>query len=154
MKTEKRSLRKDERGVSPVIGVILMVAITVILAAVIAAFVFGVGPPATTMDLHATVRADDTAVTLTFAGSDSVKQASCLILIRDLDSPYYVDNGSAVGMTHGTPVVYPTGSAIAGGTVVVITDDTNLVAGHELNIIITDDATGTILTDALVRVKG
>jgi flagellin-like protein len=34
-------LRKDEKGVSPVIGVILMVAITVILAAVIASFVFG-----------------------------------------------------------------------------------------------------------------
>ncbi|MCG7854185.1 MAG: type IV pilin N-terminal domain-containing protein, partial [Methanosarcinaceae archaeon] len=36
---------KDEDAVSPVIGVILMVAITVILAAVIAAFVFGMGPP-------------------------------------------------------------------------------------------------------------
>ena len=33
----------DDRGVSPVIGVILMVAITVILAAVIAAFVLGLG---------------------------------------------------------------------------------------------------------------
>ncbi|MHC1630478.1 MAG: type IV pilin [Methanoculleaceae archaeon] len=32
---------KDEEAVSPVIGVILMVAITVILAAVIATFVFG-----------------------------------------------------------------------------------------------------------------
>lgn len=32
---------RDEEGVSPVIGVILMVAITVILAAVIAVFVFG-----------------------------------------------------------------------------------------------------------------
>jgi flagellin-like protein len=32
---------KNEEAVSPVIGVILMVAITVILAAVIAAFVFG-----------------------------------------------------------------------------------------------------------------
>ena len=37
--------RKNEEAVSPVIGVILMVAITVILAAVIAAFVFGMGPP-------------------------------------------------------------------------------------------------------------
>jgi flagellin-like protein len=36
-------LNKNEEGVSPVIGVILMVAITVILAAVIAAFVFGMG---------------------------------------------------------------------------------------------------------------
>jgi flagellin-like protein len=34
-------LMKNEDAVSPVIGVILMVAITVILAAVIAAFVFG-----------------------------------------------------------------------------------------------------------------
>ena len=36
-----RKFSKDEEAVSPVIGVILMVAITVILAAVIAAFVFG-----------------------------------------------------------------------------------------------------------------
>ena len=34
---------RDERGVSPVIGVILMVTITVILAAVIASFVLGFG---------------------------------------------------------------------------------------------------------------
>jgi len=37
--------RMDEKGVSPVIGVILMVAITVILAAVIASFVFSISPP-------------------------------------------------------------------------------------------------------------
>jgi flagellin-like protein len=36
---------KRDDAVSPVIGVILMVAITVILAAVIAAFVFGLGSP-------------------------------------------------------------------------------------------------------------
>ncbi|MEA1865617.1 MAG: type IV pilin N-terminal domain-containing protein [Euryarchaeota archaeon] len=46
MKTKniRKSVRKDEKAVSPVIGVILMVAITVILAAVIGAFVFGMGP--------------------------------------------------------------------------------------------------------------
>ncbi|MFC7136645.1 type IV pilin [Halobaculum litoreum] len=33
----------EERAVSPVIGVILMVAITVILAAVVGSFVFGIG---------------------------------------------------------------------------------------------------------------
>ncbi|NOR46819.1 MAG: type IV pilin [Methanosarcinaceae archaeon] len=38
-----RKFSKDEEAVSPVIGVILMVAITVILAAVIAAFVFNMG---------------------------------------------------------------------------------------------------------------
>lgn len=40
---EWKEMLKDKKGVSPVIGVILMVAITVILAAVIASFVFGMG---------------------------------------------------------------------------------------------------------------
>lgn len=41
---EKETLiEEDERGVSPVIGVILMVAITVILSAVVATFVLGLG---------------------------------------------------------------------------------------------------------------
>ena len=38
-----KNLFTDDRAVSPVIGVILMVAITVILAAVIGAFVLGIG---------------------------------------------------------------------------------------------------------------
>jgi len=40
----KEFLLAEDRGVSPVIGVILMVAITVILAAVIATFVMNMGP--------------------------------------------------------------------------------------------------------------
>jgi len=36
-----RKFLKDQRGVSPVIGVILMVAVTVVLGAVIAGFAFG-----------------------------------------------------------------------------------------------------------------
>ena len=38
-----KTMLDDDRGVSPVIGVILMVAITVILAAVIGTFVLGLG---------------------------------------------------------------------------------------------------------------
>ncbi len=41
-----KQLRTDDDAVSPVIGVILMVAITVILAAVIASFVLGLGDQA------------------------------------------------------------------------------------------------------------
>ena len=51
------TIRDDDRAVSPVIGVILMVAITVILAAVIASFVLGLGPsesaPQATFDFEA-----------------------------------------------------------------------------------------------------
>ena len=51
--------RENEEAVSPVIGVILMVAITVILAAVIAAFVFGMTSdmPDTTKNVVISVKA-------------------------------------------------------------------------------------------------
>jgi len=38
----KKSLKQDERAVSPVIGVIMMIAIVVIIAAVVAAFAYGI----------------------------------------------------------------------------------------------------------------
>lgn len=61
---------KNEDAVSPVIGVILMVAITVILAAVIAAFVFGMaGNIQKTKVVTATVaRVDGDTISVTFQG--------------------------------------------------------------------------------------
>lgn len=43
MKEKIKQFVADKRGVSPVIGVVLMVAVVVILAAVIGAFVLGLG---------------------------------------------------------------------------------------------------------------
>ncbi len=40
-KKNERTLRKSRQAVSPVIGVILMVAITVVMAAVVGSFVYG-----------------------------------------------------------------------------------------------------------------
>ncbi|NGM71425.1 type IV pilin [Natronolimnobius sp. AArcel1] len=51
---------EDERAVSPVIGVILMVAITVILAAVIAAFVLDLGQQTGSAPVNAVVGTDVT----------------------------------------------------------------------------------------------
>ena len=63
-----KSLNKEE-AVSPVIGVILMVAITVILAAVIAAFVFGMaGNIQKTRVVAATAAHIGTNVTVTWKG--------------------------------------------------------------------------------------
>jgi len=62
--------RKNDEAVSPVIGVILMVAITVILAAVIAAFVFGMsGNIQKTKVVAATVsQSDGTHIITTYNG--------------------------------------------------------------------------------------
>ncbi|MYL69176.1 type IV pilin [Halorubrum distributum] len=59
---------KDDRGVSPVIGVILMVAITVILAAVIGTFVLGLGDQLGDTAPQASFSSSD--VTVTTTGSD------------------------------------------------------------------------------------
>lgn len=69
---------RNEEAVSPVIGVILMVAITVILAAVIAAFVFGIGgtqEKAPTASIVVANNPDTTAVDykITHKGGDSMK---------------------------------------------------------------------------------
>jgi flagellin-like protein len=55
---ELTRLLKDDDAVSPVIGVILMVAITVILAAVIASFVLGLGNSATNTNPQASFSFD------------------------------------------------------------------------------------------------
>ncbi|EJG07607.1 flagellin domain protein [Methanofollis liminatans DSM 4140] len=60
---------QNEEAVSPVIGVILMVAITVILAAVIAAFVFGMtGNVQTTKTIAVTAGQNSNDVVLTYQG--------------------------------------------------------------------------------------
>jgi flagellin-like protein len=67
--------RKNDEAVSPVIGVILMVAITVILAAVIAAFVFGMSGNITkTKVVAATVQQPDaTHIVVTYQGGQDAQ---------------------------------------------------------------------------------
>lgn len=63
------NFRENEDAVSPVIGVILMVAITVILAAVIAAFVFGMSGNVDTQKMvAATATQQGTSIVVTYQG--------------------------------------------------------------------------------------
>ena len=77
---------KNDEAVSPVIGVILMVAITVILAAVIAAFVFGMaGNISKTKVVAATVQqpAGDTIVVTYQGGQDAPTLHNLTVSIND-----------------------------------------------------------------------
>jgi len=74
-----KDLFSDDRAVSPVIGVILMVAITVILAAVIGTFVLGLGdslsqsPPSATYDWSQSGDTDgNITATLEHTGGDTI----------------------------------------------------------------------------------
>jgi archaeal type IV pilus assembly protein PilA len=75
-----KKLFKNNDAVSPVIGVILMVAITVILAAAIGSSVFGQGPaksaPQANLDIKANATATDTnsgSVKIEHLGGDTIQ---------------------------------------------------------------------------------
>jgi len=86
---------EEERAVSPVIGVILMVAITVILAAVIAAFVLDIGPGGESINAQASVSGNGTdEVTIDI---DNAGNADNIVL---------VEQGSGVTLDEGDVVEY------------------------------------------------
>jgi len=81
-------LKDREDAVSPVIGVILMVAITVILAAVIAAFVFGMaGTVKRTRTVAATASQQGNQIVVTYhGGPDQLDVATGSLNITIIDS--------------------------------------------------------------------
>jgi len=82
-----QELFTEDRAVSPVIGVILMVAITVILAAVIGAFVLGLGDsvsetaPSAQIDFD--YDTDANSITLTHDGGDSFQDSNVEFIGND-----------------------------------------------------------------------
>ena len=95
-----RIFNRNEDAVSPVIGVILMVAITVILAAVIAAFVFGLGgsqQAAPTASITAANNPDTTGADLKIQhkGGDTLKAGDWKISVVPVgSSPIFVTSNS------------------------------------------------------------
>jgi flagellin-like protein len=74
----------DDDAVSPVIGVILMVAITVILAAVIGTFVLGLGSEVQeTPAAQFTFEESGTSITITHDGGDPVKAGNIEVVDSD-----------------------------------------------------------------------
>jgi flagellin-like protein len=101
-----KQLIHDDDAVSPVIGVILMVAITVILAAVIASFVLGLGDQAqqTTPQASFAWDYDSSAedVTITHDGGDSIQVQELYVrgdFGTDGDSGATWGNWSSLGST-------------------------------------------------------
>ena len=79
----------DDRAVSPVIGVILMVAITVILAAVIGTFVLGLGDSLgdnqPTAQISVSIDETDNSITIEHNGGDSIESDTLRVVISSDD---------------------------------------------------------------------
>ena len=139
----------DERAVSPVIGVILMVAITVILAAVIGAFVIGIGDDQQTVptasfdyDQSGDAGEDGSELIVTHSSGDSIPVENLEISgdfsDADIEEPF-VDTNEDVS---------------AGDTQEVeIDDDTDAESGDSVNVVWTSDDGGdsSILGDYDLR---
>ena len=132
--------KKNEEAVSPVIGVILMVAITVILAAVIAAFVFGMaGNISKTKVVAVTAqKADATHITVTNqGGQDQSALVSLNATATGTTAADVVDDCTGTGVTDNSPLctlkpatvgsslTMATSGSFAGRTHVVVTGDFN-----------------------------
>ena len=111
---------KNEEAVSPVIGVILMVAITVILAAVIAAFVFGMtGNVQTTKTVAATATQQGNNIIVTYqGGADANSVAYLRIAVSgSTEKTQYCSAGQAPPYTMGSASTAPSESAVAVGKI-------------------------------------
>ncbi|MDT8356905.1 MAG: type IV pilin N-terminal domain-containing protein [Methanomicrobiaceae archaeon] len=94
---------ENEEAVSPVIGVILMVAITVILAAVIAVFVFGMaGEVQSTKSIGVSVKLDDADVVITYQGGSDANSVQYLKFIVETVE-YWSDNSTTGVQQTGAP---------------------------------------------------
>lgn len=111
---------KDEEAVSPVIGVILMVAITVILAAVIAVFVFGLAgdlESGAQKDVQLTTGTTSTGdVTFTVFSGNDVNKLDKLIALRGDSSTTMADGAGAISIG----LKYDTGFKKSDGKVTAI----------------------------------
>lgn len=142
-KTQK--VFESEKAVSPVIGVILMVAITVVLAGIIAMFVFGIGAaPVETPDLYFTsvhAVADTTdLVYLTAVGTASIP-------LSELSANTEIENNFASGDISN--VVDEDDETVDAGDIISVVAECEV--GDVVRVILVHTPTGTILSDTTVR---
>lgn len=98
--TDIRGLLTDDDAVSPVIGVVLMVAVTVILSAAVGAFVLDIGSAVTEQQPTAVIEfefdesASPSTVTLRHNGGDELQTSTLRVAI---DGTIAWEDGSAEG---------------------------------------------------------
>ncbi|ELZ93616.1 type IV pilin [Haloferax sulfurifontis] len=116
----------DDDAVSPVIGVILMVAITVILAAVIGTFVLGLGDQVSETAPQATFSFDydstsgSELLTITHETGDAIDPARLEVVSPTIGTVSWSNTGSDSLVNAGDSQEFSSGTAIPSGETVRI----------------------------------
>jgi len=144
-----KQMLQDEGAVSPVIGVILMVSVTVVLAAVIGAFVLGIGDklgePAPNAQIDFDYNSDDGVLDVNHDGGDSITADNTGTLSLSIDATQDINqvdwntadpSGYLAGSSFDEAVV--DGSIASGDNIVTIGSDAsgeaNLVSGDTVDL--------------------
>jgi flagellin-like protein len=140
MKLTELFTNDEERAVSPVIGVILMVAITVILAAVIGTFVLGLGDQVQETSPNAQWDWDQSSVSdheLTHTSGDSVDPARLEVQTGTTNSPFCSAAGDWTGLNSNSKVAAGASCSLSDGA---------LSSGDTLRLVWTSDGGGSSST--------
>jgi len=136
----------DDRAVSPVIGVILMVAITVILAAVIGTFVLGLGDSLGDSQPTAQISVDvdqaDNNVTFEHQGGDSIDSESLTVIVSGSGQEVEANDVFSDRFSVGDTV---TGNLSDPGSTVTIAE------GDDIRIRVIDQDSDSILLDRSIE---
>jgi len=164
--------QKNEEAVSPVIGVILMVAITVILAAVIAAFVFNLGGSQVKAPTSSIVAANnpDTGIVdmkISHKGGDLLKAGEWKISVVNASNPIPVyviatslsgefSVGSQITITNlTTGCIEPTDTDCSISSTVLNTNSTTpgLVTGTKYDVKMVHIPSSAMMVDTVIEVR-
>ena len=128
MKANRKFREADERAVSAVIGVILMVAITVAIAATVYVYVSGMIGGTKTQTPNVACTTDSTANKITVATADANIKWSDVVITSDITATNAIYYGG--GVTNNTATPMPANTMITAG-------DYLLIYGATGNVVIT-----------------
>jgi flagellin-like protein len=149
-----KALLNDDDAVSPVIGVILMVAITVILAAVIASFVLGLGDqnnPAPTADFDFDFSNESTnTLTITHGNGDALDPTNVYVRGDGLGESADNNGNSPPNDWDTLRDSSASGEVAAGQSLTLGTNSNEVSTDYTVNVVWEDpdsDSTSTLSTD-------
>lgn len=143
----KTAFQDSDRAVSPVIGVILMVAITVILAAVIGTFVLGLGDslgdsqPTAQLDASVDYANDD--ITIEHLGGDSIESGELTVIVSSGASQYESNGAYSSRLSVGEEVTADLNDSS--------TSANSIGADSELRIQVVHSTSESILLDRTIE---